>query len=267
VFPGRLTNLADNTASTAAEVAKAARGKQFVFLGEQHATPPDQQFEADVVEALARDGRQVVVGLEMYQRPRQMYLDRYIAGEIGEDEFILTSDWKGQWGFPFSFYRPVFDSARRHKFPLLGLNVPRDWVRSVGRAGFAGLTADQRDQLPKDMSLTNKEHRSVFEGLMGGHPGMSDAMMDNVYAAQVLWDEGMADTLVKYISDKKPNSRTVFVVIAGSGHIMYNQGINYRLAKRGYDKGVTVVMIQDNEPMSVSNGLADFVYLTPKQAS
>ncbi|CAN5397504.1 N/A [soil metagenome] len=267
VASGRLTDLRNGSTVTAADVAKAARGKQFVFLGEQHATPPDQQFEADVIRELVRDGRQVVVGMEMYQRPKQNFLDQYSEGQIAEDDFLLRSDWKGQWGFDFAFYRPVFDQIRLNRIPLVGLNVPRDWVRSVGKGGYAALTPEQREQLPADLGFANSDHRMVFNGLMGGHPGMSDAMMDNVYAAQVLWDDGMADTFVRYIKDHNGSSKTVYVVIAGSGHVMYEQGINYRLRRHGLGVGPTVVMIQSNENVSVANGLGDFVLVSPKQKS
>jgi uncharacterized iron-regulated protein len=261
---GRLTNLSTGAASTADDVARAARGQRFVFLGEEHATPPDQQFHADVIEALARDHREVVVGLEMYQRPMQRYLDQFVSGELGESDFIVASDWAHQWGMDFGFYRPIFDVARAHRFPILGLNIPRDWVRQVGKGGIAALSADARSQLPAEIDLGNSNHRAIFDGLMGGHPGMSGSMMDNVYAAQVLWDVSMADTLAKRIAARKPNGRTVYVVIAGSGHLMYGQGINYRLKQRALGGGPTVVMFQANESVSVSNGLADFVYLTPK---
>ena len=90
---------------------------------------------------------------------------------------------------------------------------------------------------------------------------------EHIYSAQVLWDEGMADTALKYLGAHKPNSRTVFVVIAGSGHVMYGQGINYRIAKRKGGDGITVVMAESDEPMSVSNGLADFVMVSPKPRS
>lgn len=264
VESGRLTDLATGKAATVEDIAKAADGKRFVMLGEQHATPPDQSFESDVIEALVRRGRHVVVGLEMYQRPKQEFLDRFSKGDFEESAFLLASDWKGQWGFPFPFYRPVFDSVRRHQLPLVGLNVPRDWVRSVGRNGLGGLSVDAKDELPTDIRLDMADHKQVFNSLMGGH-SMTGPSMDNMYAAQVLWDEGMADTAIKYLVAHKPDRKTVFVIIAGSGHVMYGQGINLRLTNRKAGSILNVVMDQSNAAQEVSNGLADFVLITPKQ--
>ncbi len=259
---GRLTDLKTGLAATVDDVAKAADNKRFVFLGEDHATEPDQLMHAQFIQALVRRGRHVIVGLEMYQRPKQSILDQWTAGQIAEVEFLKQSDWKGQWGYDYSFYRPIFDTAQRYKLPVVGLNVPRDWVRSVGKGGFAALKPEDRAQLPGELSLDNADHKKVFDTLMGGH-----AMSPNIYSAQVLWDEGMADTALKYLADHRPSSRTVFVVIAGSGHVMYRQGINYRIAKRKGGDGVTVVMIGSNDPVSVSNGLADYVLVSPATKS
>lgn len=261
---GRITGLSDGRAATADQIARDADGKRFVFLGEQHATAPCQQLEADVIQALVRRGRNVVIGLEMYQRPKQGIIDQWVDGRIDEATFLERSDWKGQWGFPFEFYRPVFDVASANHLAVLGLNVPRDWVRAVGKGGFAALPAEAKDQLPANMSLDNRDHRTVFDALMGGHPGMPDGAMANVYAAQVLWDEGMADTIARDIQSAHRPANTVYVVIAGSGHIMYGQGIDYRLARRGLGSGVIVVMAESSQPITVANGLADYVYVCPK---
>ena len=53
------------------------------------------------------------------------------------------------------------------------------------------------------------------------------------------------------------------VVIAGSGHVMYNQGINLRLARRKAGEGITVVMTESTEPIAAANGLGDFLYVSP----
>lgn len=259
VESGRITDLKTGRPATADDIAKAADNKRFVYLGEEHATEPDQVMHAAILEALVRRGRHVVVGLEMYQRSKQPILDQWSEGKIEEGDFLLQSDWKGQWGYDFAFYRPVFDIVRRFRLPLIGLNIPRDWVHRVARDGFGALAADERAQLPSDMSLDNAYHKQIFDSLMGGH-----AMSPNIYAAQVLWDEAMADTALKYLGAHNPSSRTVFVVIAGSGHVMYGQGINYRVAKRKAGDGVTVVMLAANEPLTVANGLADFVLVAPE---
>lgn len=259
----QLTSTQSGKPATPADVAKAADKVQFVYLGENHATAPHQQLQADVIKALSDRGRKVVVGLEMYTRPKQDWLDKWSSGSLPEEEFVLQSDWKGQWGFGFEFYRPIFQVAKDNKMPMVALNVPRDWVRLVGRNGLSALTTEQKLQLPTEIFLGNNNHKSVFNALMGGHP-MTGTRGDNIYAAQVLWDEGMADTAIKWM-ERYGDEKTVFVVVAGAGHIMYNQGINYRIQRRTNKEGITVTMSQAKAISTVSKGLGDFVYVTEEK--
>lgn len=245
---------------TVADIAKAADGKHWVYLGENHATTAHQQLQAEVIQALAKRGRKVIVGLEMITRPKQTILDEWTQTAIPEAQFLEKLNWKQEWGFDFAFYRPVFEVARREKLPMVALNVPRDWVRQVGREGAGALSIGQRAQISPDLYMGNAAHRSIFGALMGGHPP-TGARGENIYAAQVLWDEAMADTALRFMIGRR-QPETVFVIIAGSGHIMYNQGINYRIERRIGDQGVTLVMIQGDGAREVAKGMGDYVFLS-----
>jgi hypothetical protein len=267
--PGTITvplnQIVDTTTGisvTPAQIAEFADNKRFVFLGENHATTPHQQLEADIVEALQKRGRRVIVGLEMLTRPVQPSLDRFIGGVTDEATFLTESDWKKQWGFDYAFYRPVLEAARKGQSRTIALNVPRDWVRTVGRNGMAGLTPAQRLQLPSVMEVGVGRHQDVFDALMGGHPATN---ADKILAAQTLWDEGMADTALKALGTDIDDPKVVMVIIAGSGHIMYGQGINLRVARRTGYRGVNVVMGQSATDAKVAKGLGDFVYITPEK--
>ena len=161
----------------------------------------------------------------------------------------------------FAYYRPVFKAVKDKRLPLIALNVPRAWVHTVATKGFDALPISARLQLPPELFMGNKEHREVFDALMGGH-AVAGGGMDGMYAAQVLWDEAMAATALKYVATLPKDPKDVFVVVAGSGHVMYGQGINYRIARRHGGRGVTLVMMQSQEPVEVAKGLGDYVYVT-----
>lgn len=241
-------------------VAAAADGVQFVYLAESHNNPDHHKMQAAAIDALVKRGRNVIVGMEMFTRPVQDALNPWTLGWWDEATFIERSDWKKQWGFDYGLYRPIFESVKKHRLPLVALNVPRDWVRAVGRGGYAALTADQKKELPADLFLGNTDHKQVFEGLMGGHP-MTGPQGDNIYAAQVLWDEGMADSAIKVMAEKGSSPKTVFVVVAGSGHVMYEQGINYRVKRRTGADGITLMMIDGTEAREVTKGIGQFIYM------
>lgn len=249
--------------SSVEKIAEAAKGYRFVYIGESHDNPHHHQMQADVIEALAKSGRDVAVGFEMFTRPVQKSLNPWTLGMYTKEEFIREADWKGQWGFPFEIYEPIFNVTKKYRLPMIALNVPRDWVRSVGRGGYEGLTAEQKAQLPGDFFMGNKEHRKLIESMMGGHP-MTGTQGENMYKAQTLWDEGMADTAIKYMNSRVCGPETVFVVVAGSGHMMYGQGINFRVKRRTGLDGMNVTCIESKDPIKVARGLGDFVYCSPE---
>ena len=259
VAPGTIVDTRTGETVSIEEIVSAAAGKPFVFLGESHTNPEHHKFQAQVIDALAKV-RPVVVGFEMFTRPVQEDLNPWTLGWWSESEFIGKSDWKHQWGYDFGLYRPIFETIKDHRLPMVALNIPRPWVHTVATKGYEGLSAEQRADLPADLGALNPAHRTVFDALIGGHPGGS-AGADRMYAAQVLWDQAMADSALKYLAAHPQPSDSAFVVVAGSGHVLYRQGINYRIWKRTGQQGVTVVMVDGEKPVAVSKGVADFVYV------
>ncbi len=261
VEPGSFVDTKSGKASSFDEFMDATDHCRFVYLGENHATAAHQQMEADVIRALAKRGRKVIVGVEMFQRPKQDVLDEWSANTLSEADFLTKSEWKTQWGFSYDFYRPVFDAVRELQVPLVALNVPHDWVHDVAKGGYEALPMSAKMQLPVDLFLGNRDHRAVFEAMMAGH-STEGTNMDEMYAAQVLWDEGMADTAIKYLARVAVVPSTVFVVVSGAGHVMYEEGINYRVTRRKGGAGTTLVMIQSDSAAEVSRGIGNFVLVT-----
>lgn len=259
VPPGEIRSMRTGAKSSGADIVAAARTYRVVSLGEQHATAAHQSLMAEIIRGLASDGRTVTVGLEMLTRPKQPVLNAWFAGLLSEDEFLRDVDWKGQWGFDYAFYRPILDAGRELRLQMVALNVPRTWVRSVGRGGMAALTPAQRAELGGDFAPYDR-HRKVFEALLGGHP-VTGASGENMVAAQTLWDEAMADSMLKALGPTPPAER-IGVVVAGAGHVMYGTGINYRLARRTGWRSLNVVMIESADPVKVSPAIADYVFVS-----
>ncbi len=266
--PGQVTASRGYTISDSGEktsvptIANAAKNVRFVLFGESHTSPDHHRAQAEVIEMLVKSGRKVVVGFEMFTRDNQANLADWSTGNQSEADFIEKSKWKTQWGFDFALYRPIFEVTKSHKLPMVALNVPRDWVRQVGREGIGVLTTEQRKWVP-DPYLLSAEHKQVFTALMGGHP-IAGTRGDNIYAAQVTWDEGMATSALDYMNEHhKGDPNAVMVIVVGSGHVMYGQGINYRITRKTGEKTLSVIAIDSEEPLPVSKGIGDFIFVSP----
>lgn len=245
--------------ATLDDVVKASEGKRFVFVGESHDQAAHHQFQADVIQELVESGRNVVVGFEMFTRDNQSNLAPWTMGKWSEESFLQEANWKTQWGFDFALYRPIFQTIKRHRLPMVALNLPRDWVRQIGRQGASSVTPEQRRWLP-NLDLGDQKHRAVFSAMTGGHP-MSSEQAENMYAAMVAWDEGMANTAMESMAGRLDRN-AVMVVIAGSGHMMYGLGINGRIRQRAGLESVGVLCTTSDEPRQISDQLADFVLVT-----
>lgn len=249
------TDLSNGRAATAKEIARTAEGYRVILLGESHDNADHHAMQAEIISALVHEGRDVAVGLEMFTRDNQHNLNGWTLGWWDEEEFIQKSRWRSQWGFDYELYRPIFEEAKEHRLPLVALNLPRHWVRRVGRGGPNALWPIEREWAP-DINIKNQDHRRLFMAMIGGHPMGSASRMDNMIAAQVAWDEGMATTAADWLATH-PNTNGIMVILAGSGHVMHGQGINYRLAKKGIPS-MSVVGISG--PQTVSAGLADYAF-------
>ncbi len=244
--------------SSATEIATAIGNRRFVLVGETHDSLAHHLAQAEIIEAIAQTGRPVVVGMEMFTRDNQRNIAPWGRGYWSDQEFIDQSDWKKQWGVPYPLYKPIFDVIKERRIPLVALNVPRAWVSQVGKKGPAALNAEQKKWVPS-VDTTNQNHRQIFNALIGGHP-MAGAAAENMYAAQVVWDTGMAKTALDEMTSR-PGA--VIVILAGSGHVIYGQGIAYRLRQMGASDSLILTGIDADGPVQVSKGIADYIFAAP----
>ncbi|MEC4985570.1 MAG: ChaN family lipoprotein [Oscillatoria sp. PMC 1068.18] len=219
---------------TQQEILQALTQADIVYLGETHNSEADHQAQLEILEALYQENPQIVLALEMFQRPFQNVLDKYLAGEITEAELIARSEYEQRWGFPWEYYAPLLRFAKENQLPVLALNTPSEITRQVARNGLTSLTPDQQKYIPPlaEIRLDNDAYRAMIQTVyqahhQGGH-GNSEGF-DNFFAAQVLWDETMAEKIAQFA---QTNPEHQIIVIAGQGHVIYGYGIPSRVARR-----------------------------------
>ena len=116
-----------------------------VLLGESHDNAEHHRWQLHTIAALHALQPNLVLGFEMFPRRVQKALDEWVAGELGEEEFLKRSEWNRVWGFDARLYMPIFDFARMHRVPMLALNVDRDLVARVGERGWASIPESERE--------------------------------------------------------------------------------------------------------------------------
>jgi uncharacterized iron-regulated protein len=248
-------------------------GARAVCVGEEHPNPHHHWAQLAIVTAAPDKipGKRLGLGMEMVQSPFQGVVDDWSAQKIDEAAFLSRTGWADRWGYDFGLYRPILERARGSGMALIALNAPRELVRAVGRKGVDGLNADERAKLPP-LVLDDAQHRAWFDKVMeemeeghghgqgGGNgeekgkpePPPEMPSMDDIYAAQVVWDESMAEGARRWLG---AGGDTIFI-IAGNGHC-HDSAIVRRLDRRGGGPAVSIRPIIDDGEGDVAEALAE----------
>lgn len=260
-------------AVTPSDVARGLAKARLVFLGESHTSAEFHRVQLQVIRELAKAGRKVLVGLEMFPVAEQPALDLWNAGSISEADFVERSAWYRNWGYHWGYYRDIFLACRELKASLHGVNVPRDLVSDVRKKGFDGLTAEQKALLPPTVDTRSADHLRLFKAFFGEEDSMHsasmpEAMWEGMFRAQCTWDAAMAWNAAAAL--KKANDpNAVMVVLIGSGHVAYGLGAE-RQAQLWFDGGIASVipvpvLDEKDRPAKVRASYADYLWGLPQE--
>jgi uncharacterized iron-regulated protein len=213
-----------------AQMLAVATDARLVYVGETHDNPASHRLELAMLRAMAdRWQNRVALGMEMFTPAQQPALDRWVAGELTEKEFLKESRWYEQWRMDFDYYRDLLLFARERGIPVVGLNAEKSLVRTVGRKEPDQLSEEERQQLP-EMDLSDPYQRALVEAIYGGH-AQGNAHLEGFLRVQTLWDEAMAENIARFLAAPGNEERRM-VVVAGGNHVRNGFGIPRRVFRR-----------------------------------
>lgn len=247
------------------KMIKEMKESEFIYVGETHNSLPMHDIQSKIIQALYEQDRNLSIGLEMFPVSFQEALNKWSMAILSQDEFIRESRWYVNWNFNFGFYEKIFKLAKNNKIPLYALNAPRAIIRKIRMKGWGKLSEDEKKAVPKP-DVSHEEHRilirTIFESMELPHQmkgGDLDMVFEGLYRAQSAWDEVMA---FNALQSREREGRKM-VVLVGSGHLLYNLGIN----RRAYEKNrlpfktvICVVIPEGKKSIKVARSLADYVW-------
>ncbi|KAI0565656.1 heme-binding uptake Tiki ChaN [Gracilaria domingensis] len=222
------------------------RGSQFdrcIVAGEIHDNMKTHAAQLAIIDSARRlsDGKQLVVGFEQFYRTHNHLLDLYVKGLLSVNSLLQVTDWEHTWGMDPKLYIPIFEYCRIYEIPMIGLNIPRQFVFHVSQLGLDGLPEELKEFLPLNMDFSNREHYKHFvELIQEGHGDhvLSKAVLDRYYEIQVLWEEWMSQSVAQSLQSR-PDTRMVALI--GSGHVEGRYGFPDRIEKRCSERPYTIV--------------------------
>ncbi|XWK90664.1 MAG: ChaN family lipoprotein [Phormidium sp.] len=236
-----------------------------IYLGETHTSEADHKAQLEIIQQVYAKKPKIAIAMEMFQRPYQGAIDRYLAGKITEQELLTQTEYQQRWGFPWEYYAPILRFAKENIIPVLALNTPSEVTRKVARQGLESLTPEEKKYIPpiSEIRTDNADYRQMLldvfnQHQQGGHG--ASASFERFFSAQVLWDETMAETIAEFLKD---NPNHTVIVLAGQGHLVYGYGIPSRVARRLGNSLVqkSILLNPDPElPLKKDQPVADFLW-------
>jgi len=253
-------------------MARASR-QSVVLLGESHDNAEHHRWQLQTLAALHALRPDMVIGFEMFPRRVQPALDRWIAGELSEEEFLSASDWKNVWRFDPRLYMPLFHFARMNRIPMVALNVDEKLNKEVTAKGFDAIPEERREGVTRaaapsaeyvDFLLgVYREHE--WDGKKKPEAGADDPEFRRFVESQQLWDRAMAQGLADAAA--RP-SVPLAVGIMGSGHVMHGWGVPHQLRDLGVTKVSSLLpWDQGRDCGKLVAGIADAVFGVEAPAS
>lgn len=270
VAPGKIYSAQEGRPIPFSKMIAEMRGCDFIYVGETHDSLPMHEIQARIIQALYDQERDLSIGLEMFPVTYQDALNKWSLGILSRDEFIQESKWYINWNFNFGFYEGIFRLAKESRIPVYALNAPRQIITKIRMGGWDALSEEEKKLVPNP-DLSHGEHRklirTIFEGAELPHQMKGKGLemaFEGLYRAQSAWDEVMAWNAVS--AQKREDKK--LVVLAGSGHLIYNLGLNRRAYERSHLPYKTVICVtipEGREGISVSRSLADYIWAIPEE--
>lgn len=205
-----------------------------ILVGEWHTHPGVHRFQTDLLHTLSSQ-RSVALSMEQFTRDKQPVINQYLAGEIGEQPLISEGN---AWPNYESDYRPLVELAKRQGLDVIAANAPKAIVRCIGRQGIGyldKLDETERHYLAAEINTADSLYKDKFMASM--HHGQPE-QTERQYAAQITWDETMAESIVNY---RKAHPQTQIVHIAGKFHTEGGLGTANSILRRAPELKVVVI--------------------------
>lgn len=210
-------------------------GADVIFIGEWHTHSAIHRFQTDFLKARQNADSNIALSMEQFTREHQDTLNQYLNGEIGEQVLISKA---AAWPNYESDYRALVEFAKANDLDVIAANAPKPFVQCIGRKGLPyleQLSSEQRDWVATEVNIGDSPYREKFMASM--HHGTPE-QTEKQFAAQVTWDETMAESIVDYLATN-PGKQVIHV--AGKFHTEGGLGTAASISRRNPDLKVAII--------------------------
>ncbi len=104
------------------------------YIGDYHALISSQALAARLLREIASRSREVILAVEMVYGRDQRTLDRWMAGDLTEAEFLRRLRYDVEWGYDWEGFSQIFAAARDYGVRVFGIDCPpRNGLKYIRR--------------------------------------------------------------------------------------------------------------------------------------
>jgi uncharacterized iron-regulated protein len=239
-------------------MAEMAR-RDVVLLGESHVDADHHRWQLHTLAQLHAQRPQMVIGFEAFPRRVQPALDKWVAGELTEQQFLAEARWDEVWSAPAELYMPLFEFARLHRLRMVALNVEKKLTETVAAKGWDAVPVGEREGITRPASAP-KAYLDELARVHKEHGGKTT--LRNFVEAQQTWDRAMAQALAR-----EAGREALVVGIIGSGHLRYGHGVALQLGDLGITRVGTLLPVERTSCKDLTARIADAAFVVPERAA
>jgi hypothetical protein len=94
---------------------------EVVLGGDFHPFAQAQRTHLRILRSLIGK-RKISIGLECLFNKDQEIVDDYLNNKMTQKQFLIKVNWQENWGFPWDYYKPFFDLAKKNGLRIFALN-------------------------------------------------------------------------------------------------------------------------------------------------
>ena len=248
-------------------LAEMAR-RDIVLLGEQHDDADHHRWQLQTLAGLHLFRPRMVIGFESFPRRVQPVLDKWIAGELSERQFLERTEWEKVWGVAPALYLPLFHFARLNRIPVVALNVDREVTQVIAQQGWDAVPESRKEGVSRP-EPASQAYKDFLFTIYKAHPrarakdaaSPTDQEFVNFVDSQTTWDRAMAESLARQVRSGSGDGRPLVVGIMGSAHVRDGYGVPHQLRALGVaDIGSLLPVDAAEDCDKLGPGLADGVF-------
>lgn len=226
-----------------------------VLFGELHNNVIAHWLELEVLKSLASTNN-TAVGLEMFERDNQNFIQQYLKDSITPEAFdSLVRFWPNYE----TDYAPLLNYCKEDSIPFHATNIPRRFANMVYKNDFNSLDTLSTEEkswiapMPIVFYDTLPQYQAILD-MMGGHGS------PNLVKAQAMKDATMAYFTLQLLAQQNVDQVLHF---NGSFHSNYYEGIYWYLNHYQADLSIATIAVVEQENLSKlleeNKGKADYI--------